>query len=142
MALLRHVGELPQLECSLCWGQHHKAIFAWRGKKNQEVRRVVKALWGPAMFVSLVFLKAWSLLDSSTSLVLSLFSPKAEILQVSMLGSDQSLVQEECGVGTVVDPGTAGSSAVGRSWSSVKDRSYVLQVIGFPGEPLGISRRV
>lgn len=59
------------------------------------------------MIVSLVSLK--TLLDSNTSSVLFLFSPKAELLQVSVQGSDQSLMQEECRVGTVVGPSTAGS---------------------------------
>lgn len=74
--------------------------------------------------------------------MLSLLSPRAELLQVSVLGSDQSLVQEKRGVGTVIGPSTAGSSAVGRSWSSVKGRSCVFQGTGFPGEALGISRGV
>lgn len=57
--------------------------------------------------MSLVSLK--TLLDPNTSLVLFLFSPKAELLQISVRGSDQSPMQEECGVGTVVSPSTAGS---------------------------------
>lgn len=142
MALLRHGGGAPIAGVPFVLGSTPQRMFCWRGKKNQEVRRVMKALWGPAMFVSLVSLKAWSRLDLNTTLVLSLLSPRAELLQVSVLGSDQSLVQEECGVGAVVGPSTAGSSAVGRSWSSGKGRSCVFQVTGFPGEVLGMSRGV
>lgn len=127
-------GRAPMAGVLFLLGSTPQCKFCWRDKKNREVRRLMKALWVPAMFVSLVSLKAWSLLDPNTSLVLSLFSPKAELLQVS--------VQEECGVGTVVGPSTAGSLAVGRCWSSVRDRNCVFQVIGFPGEVLGISRGV
>lgn len=61
-------GRAPMAEVLFVLGPTPQCKFFWRGKKNQEVRRVMKALWGPAMFVSLVSLKVWSLLDPSTNL--------------------------------------------------------------------------